>query len=409
MTGCLTTKSTSSGNEYYYVVLQYKDPEKKKWTQKYVSTGLTVKNNKRKAKEMIGGIIKKYEHLERGFFDAGENPLMSDYLDHWLDDRKTVIRSSTEEGYSYRVGKLKKYFKEHEDPNVSDITSKQLKQMFVYLLKHGKTNQKTGEKEGLSVRSVRSYKSIMSSVFDLAIVENIVTTNPTLSIKIGSKSNKSYSNKYMFLTEEEVAEFLVFLSEKYDDLLGIAFFGIYYGLRRSEILGLKWSAIDYKNKVVKIDHTRVRVGMIHDEDATKTSASRRELDLFDTAVDCLEMIKKRQEEDKAFFKSQYLNKDGYVFCWRDGHNYCPNYLTRRFRKAAEDFGMPELTLHKLRHTCASILIDRKWDIKRVQYWLGHEDIQTTLDIYAHYVKHSNNRDGYEINKVAESNSYLFSY
>ena len=409
MTGCLATKTTSSGKEYYYIVLQYKDPDTDKWVSKYVSTGLTTKNNKKKAKGLIGETIEKYSHLERGFFDAGEDPTICDYLDHWFEDRKTVIRSSTDEGYFYRVEKLKRYFEDNGNPKVSSLTSRELKKMFVYLLKHGKRNQKTGELEPLSIRSVRSYKSIMRSMFDLAVVENIITTNPTLSIQIGNKANKSYKDDYLFLTEDEISEFLKFLSEKYQELLGIAFFGIYYGLRRSEILGLRWSAIDYKKKVIKINHTRVRVKSIHDEDSTKTNASKRELDLFDTAIECLNMIKKRQDEDKNFFASCDANKLGYVFCWRDGREYDPNYITRRFKKAATEFGRPEITLHRLRHTCASILIDRKWDIKRVQYWLGHEDIQTTLDIYAHYVKHCNNQDGDEIDKIAEANSHLFSY
>ncbi len=408
MTGCLTTKTLPSGREYYYVVLKYKDPDTKKWKSKYVGTGLVTRNNKKNATKLIDVFKKKYAYLELGFFETGQDPPISIYLDHWLEDKSTVVRASTEEGYSYRIEKLKKYFREHDDPVVSCVTSKYLKQMFVYFLKRGKINKKTGEQEEMSVRSVRSYKGIIKSVFDLAIVENIISINPSNGIKIGSKSNKAYSDGYLFLTEDEVSEFLEFLSSNHEDLLGIAFFGIYYGLRRSEILGLKWSAINYKRKVIEIRHTRVRVGSVHDEDSTKTSASRRELDLFDTAIECLDAIKKRQKEDRRFFKSSYLNREGYVFCWRDGRAYSPDYITRRFRKAAAEFGRPEITLHKLRHTCASILISRGWDVKRVQHWLGHEDVQTTLDIYAHYVKHADNRDGGEIDKLAQVNSHLFS-
>lgn len=407
MTGRLTTKTTSAGREYYYIVLSYKDPRTKKWKNKYVKTGLVTRNNKKQASKLIGKAIEQYSHLETDGLEASADTPISDFIDHWFEDRKTVVKASTWEGYSYRVEKLKRYCREHGNPMVSDVTPKYLKQMFVYFLNYGKTNQKTGDPESLSVRSVRSYKSLMKSVFDLAIIEGVVSTNPTLSVKVGNKSNKSYRDGYLFLTEDEITEFLQFLSEKHEDLLGMAFFGIYYGLRRSEILGLKWSAINYKRKVVEIRHTVVRVGSVHDEDSTKTTASRRELDLFDTAITCLDKIKEKQNADKKFFKSSYLNKDGYVFCWNDGHAYSPDYVSRRFKKAAAEFGRPDITLHKLRHTCASLLISNGWDIKKVQHWMGHEDIQTTLDIYAHYVKQSNNQEGDDVNRLAKQNSHLF--
>ena len=371
MTACLSTKTTSSGRQYYYVLLRYKDAVTKKWKVKYVKTGLLVKNNKKKALGMIDGIKKKYAYLEREFFDGEDDPTMCWYLDHWLEDRATIVRSSTMDGYEYRVKRLKRHFEKHGNPLVSEMTSRELNKLFTQMLKSGKTNKKTGEGEALSVRSVRSYKCILRSMFDLAVVENVIDTNPAASVRVGSKANKSYRDGYLFLTEEEVSRFLEFLSDKYEELLGIAFFGIYYGLRRSEILGLKWSAIDYKNKLVSINFTRVKVGKEYAEETTKTAASRRSLDLFDTAVNCLEVIKRKQEADKRFFKSMYQNRDGYVFCWRDGRPYSPDYVTKKFKKAATEFGRPDITLHKLRHTCASILISRGWDIKRVQHWLGH--------------------------------------
>ena len=153
--------------------------------------------------------------------------------------------------------------------------------------------------------------------------------------------------------------------------------------------------------------TVVRVNSIISSDAVKTVESHRELDLFPTALKCLNAIKDRQEDNKNFYKKEYQNKDGYIFCWDDGHSYDPNYITRKFRHAMAAFGRPEITLHKLRHTCASILIDKGWDIKKIQYWLGHEDIQTTLDIYAHYIRHRDNRAGNDMEQASAKVSGLF--
>ncbi|MDE7310029.1 MAG: tyrosine-type recombinase/integrase [Eubacterium sp.] len=80
----------------------------------------------------------------------------------------------------------------------------------------------------------------------------------------------------------------------------------------------------------------------------------------------------------------YKNTDSYIFTWEDGTLYNPNYITKIFCKATKEFGRPEITLHNLRHSCASMLINRGWDLKKLQYWLGHMDTQTTLNIYAHF-------------------------
>ena len=72
------------------------------------------------------------------------------------------------------------------------------------------------------------------------------------------------------------------------------------------------------------------------------------------------------------------------------------------------FGMPKLSLHKLRHTCASILIDRGWNIKKIQYWLGHNDIKTTLDVYSHYIRFRENKNSNDIDQFASKVSGYFS-
>lgn len=235
----------------------------------------------------------------------------------------------------------------------------------------------------------------------------MITTNPVDGIVVRGKKGSWQNKDYLFLTEDEIKELMDFLAVEYPKLLGIAFFGIYYGLRRSEILGLKWDAVDYEKQIIHIRHTVVRYKSICSTDQTKTNGSRRDLSLFPTAEKCLRKIHDQQEKDKTFYKNNYQNTEGYVFCWSDGHLYDPNYITGLFRKAMKKFGRPEITLHKLRHTCASILIDRGWDIKKVQYWLGHEDVKTTLDIYAHYVRKKSNEEGNDMEILSAKVSGLF--
>ncbi len=309
MTGSLQQKKLASGNTYFYVKLQFKD-HTGKWRHKTIGTGLEVKNNKRKAESLINDIITKHAYLEDtpAEFDNDLNPdvLLCEYLDQWLEEKRTDLKKSTHEGYAFRVKRIKEYF-EPKKLKVADITPKDLDTFYKYCLRYGKVNKKTRQKEPLAVRSVRSYKSILYAVFVQSCIDGLTKFNPCMGIAVHGKRNSDYSEDLLFLTEEEIADLLHFLAEKHLRLLPIAFIGAYYGLRRSEILGLKWSAIDFNKKVINICRTVVRVKTIDENERTKTKNSRRSLNLFDTAEKCLLSVKTEQQENMDFFGNAYQN------------------------------------------------------------------------------------------------------
>lgn len=410
MTGTLQIKKLKSGNSYYYVKLSYKDARTNEWKQKTLATKLEVKNNKRKAESLIPKFIEQYSYLEDRPADCdillNMDITLCEYMDMWLKSKEIDLKKPTYEAYTYRVNRIKEYFLK-SNPRLVDITPKNMDSYFKYCLKFGKINQKTKEKEPLTVRSVRSYKSILYAVFNQALIDGLIKTNPVLGVSVHGKKNQDYSEEMLFLTEEEIGDLLHFISLHYPRLLGIAFMGAYYGLRRSEILGLKWSAIDFEKKTITINHTVVRVKTISASDTTKTHSSKRVLNLFDTAEKCLLKIHKEQEENKTFFQGDYKNTSNYIFTWEDGTLYNPNYITKLFCKATKEFGRPEITLHNLRHSCASMLINRGWDLKKLQYWLGHTDTQTTLNIYAHFNRQRLNTSENDLSEISNKASDLF--
>ena len=227
------------------------------------------------------------------------------------------------------------------------------------------------------------------------------------------EKNKDYQEDMLFLTEDECSDLINFIAHHSDStfrkLVPICFFGIYYGLRRSEILRLKWDAIDFEKKTIYIQHTVVRVKTTEAKNSTKTASSFRTLALFPTAEQCLRQIQKFQEENRKFFGDCYQNKNNYVFTWEDGHSYDPNYISKLFCKATQAYGRPEITLHKLRHTGASLLINKGWDIKKLQYWLGHSDTSTTLNIYSHFNHKRLNETPDDLESLSEACSNLFQY
>lgn len=388
MTGSLTKRKSSKN---YYIQLKYKDPLTLAWKSKTISTNIEVKNNKRAAKALIDEAIEKYSFLEElpneYNIDVDKDILFCDYLDMWLAYRRTTgIREASYESDVCRVNSIKAYYS-RLNLKLSDINTIMLNKFFDYSLLSGKQNQRTKEREKpLSVRTVRDYRNTLNMVFKRAIREGYLSHNPVGDTTIEGKRNREYMEEKLFLTEEDMKSFFHFLynHERYHFLFPMAYMGIYYGLRRSELLGLKYSAIDFRNNTLSIQHTITKVKSIHAEDNTKTKAGRRILRLSDDFKMILEEIRQKQISNKNFFKEAYQNTENYIFTWDDGRIYDPDYISKIFKKAFIDFGRPELSLHKLRHTCASLLINSGCDILSTQYWLGHKDKQTTLNIYSHF-------------------------
>ena len=385
MTGSLQVKK-QKGKEYFYVVLSYKSKEGT-WKTKWIATHLEVSGNKKRAKAMIDPIVKKYAFLEKSGCHFDDRVLMCDYVDYYvgkLQEQVVVgtLEQSTFEGYLPKINHILHYF-EKENKKLIDITPKDVLEFVNYELKYGKVNQKTKKREPLAIRSVRSDKSILRSIMTYALViDNIIQIDPTIGVKVGRKSDQDYSKDEGFMNLEEANDFLKYFKENGGTFYYIALMGVIYGLRRSELLGLKWENIDFKKKTIHIKNVIVRMKTIY-EKAPKTPSSKRDFPLLPIVESALLELKKMQEENEKLFGEDYIKND-YVFKWEDGHTYLPNYLTKHFQKLTKQYGREDITLHKLRHTCCSILaIDLEWPIKEVQQWLGHKDMQTTINIYMH--------------------------
>ena len=410
MTGTVVEKATRSGPAYLYIRLSYKDARTQSWKQKWIPTRLPAKGNKKQAKSMIPEILEQYSYLEYKTEDINlaidRDILFTDYMDLWLTGKKKELEASTYEGYLYRIIHIKDYF-EQKKLKVNEISSRIIDQYFQYELGYGKINQKTGEKGPLSIRTVRSRRSILVAIFNQAMIDGLISQNPVVPVTVKGKRNSDFAEEELFLTEDEVTSLLKFLSKQYPRLLPIAFFGAYLGIRRSELLGLKWSAVDFQKKTISIEKTVVKVKSIIEKSSTKTRSSRRCLPLFNNACKCLLQVKQEQEEYQEFFGNTYKNTGDYIFTKEDGSCYDPDLLSKQFAKAMRKYGRPEISLHKLRHSCASMAINRGWNVKQLQYWLGHSDVQTTMNIYARYDRRNLNIVGDDMNLMSSEAAKLF--
>lgn len=165
--------------------------------------------------------------------------------------------------------------------------------------------------------------------------------------------------------------------------------GAFYGLRRSEVVGLKWDAIDFDKKTITIKHTVTEVNIdgkhqIIERDRTKTKSSFRSLPLVKPFEELLLAMKAEQALNRTVCGGMYC-KDylEYIYVNEMGERIRPNFITQNFEITLKNNGLKKIRFHDLRHSCASLLYANGVSLKEIQEWLGHSDISTTSNIYTH--------------------------
>ena len=367
MTGCVALRK-----DVYYVRLTYYDKHhcrKDKW----VSTGLSGRGAKQKSTAMINSMIEKYSYLEKS-----EHPAkMADYLKMWKELQVGEVAETTYDGYHTYVDKhLIPYFTEL-GLDIQDITAGHIFDYVNYLSNDG--GRKDNKIGGQSTTSIRKIISILRKVFDYAVLYGDIKVNPAAQVPLPKKKNNK-DTRQVFLTAEDAQKMLDAFRD--EEIGPIIFVTLYYGLRRSEALGLRWQAVDFDANTISINHTVVGGSQIVAKDSTKSYCSMRTYELLPDVKELLLKLKAQQEDYKQRLGSGYHDND-YIFKSPNGMPYRPDSLTRSFQRALIRHGLPPMRYHDLRHSTASILVDKGWDINDIKEWLGHADISTTANIYAH--------------------------
>ena len=142
----------------------------------------------------------------------------------------------------------------------------------------------------------------------------------------------------------------------------------------------------------------MRVKTIIEKQGTKNSSSYRTLQLTDEIITILANKKREQTKNKLLFGASYINND-YVIKRQDGSAFVPNTFTVNIQRIMSKAGLPPVRLHDLRHTTASMLLSLGFNLKEIQAWLGHSDIGTTMNIYAHLDTQSQQNIANEFSKA----------
>jgi integrase len=160
------------------------------------------------------------------------------------------------------------------------------------------------------------------------------------------------------------------------------------GLRRGELLALKYSAIDWDSNTISIIESRVTAGNEVIVKCPKTQSGKRDLIVPAHLMKMLYLQHSQYLQQKLRLGGDFTHSD-LVICQPNGKPYHPDHFAKKFRKLLKDHGLRKIRFHDLRHTNASLMIASGIDIKVAQQRLGHSDVTTTLNIYSHVLQRSN--------------------
>ncbi len=370
----------------YYAVVNYK--EGNEYKQKWIALGLPVKNNKRKAEAMLDEVKRQFE--ERYSTPAGDM-LFVIYIKQWLEKKKPLIQLSTWEGYEIYVTRhIIPYF-EPLKLSLRDLRPQHIKEYYEFKYTKGRLDGKPG---GLSIASIKKHALVIKEALSDALVGEYIARNPATGVKLPAKEIST--REKTFLDAEQANQMLKAFNGH--PLQALVYVALYYGLRRSEILGLRWSAVDFEQGTITINHTVVKNRTIVRKDTTKNQSSHHTYLLIDDVRKVLLAQRERQAQNKKDFGSSYIESD-YIFTWQNGRLFRPDYVTKGFQKVLKKHGVPMMRFHDLRHSTASILYDKEWDLKDSQSWLRHASIEMTGDIYTHITEARRARMATQLNST----------
>ncbi|AIQ31606.1 integrase [Paenibacillus sp. FSL P4-0081] len=372
----------------FYMVLNCKDEEGKR-KPKWIPTGLTVKGNKKRAEALLLETRREFTLLlevpeEEPIVEeiieempaeepVDQGPLFSVFMLQWLAMMKHQVEFITYASYHNVItNHIVPYF-EDKGLFLKELLPSHIQDYYQYEL----------EENEVTTNTVLHYHANIRKALKHALKNDLINTNPADKIErpkkndfVGSFYNKQETNILFEKVKGELIELAVILAA-------------FYGLRRSEVVGLKWTAINFENKTISIRHTVTPVyfeGQEHiiEKDRAKNKPSRRTLPLVPAFEELLLRIREIQALNKAICgKSYCTDYEEYIYLDKLGQRIKPGYITQNFTRTLKKNGLRHIRYHDLRHSCASLLLANGVSMKEIQEWLGHSNYSTTANIYSH--------------------------
>ncbi len=326
---------------------------------------------KREAKAWRDGIL---ADRSRGTHVAPAAMTMKDAVEGWLASRRNK-RDTTIDAYTAALRPVVELLGECP---VQKVTVKDIEALVQALI------DGTTPRGKWAPTSINPMLARLRAVFDWLQAQGIVARNPARLVEnVGREDTPDKpAPEYVTYTPEDVRTLLKSVLRTEDSVLCIL---AMLGVRRGEIAGLRWSAVDLEAETIAVERTvTVSSKGTKDSDRTKTASSRRTLPLPKIAVNILRAAKQRRDRDKATAGSAWRGEpDGHVYRQELGQGYHPRTVDARWGRAIKAAGTPEMRLHDGRHTTATLLHLDGASAAVTAAWLGHASAATTMRIYTH--------------------------
>lgn len=333
------------------------DPESGKPIYKNV-LGKTQAETKEKLKRAIEE-TKGLDIAKAGQYTVGQ------WMDVWFENyAKLKVRPSSHQTY-------RGYIDNHIRPNIgntplSKLTSLELQKLYKKLLEGGRVERIESEKQpkGLSAKTVRNIHQIISSAMELAKSHRLISANPAETCALPKLEHREMKT----LTADQLNAFL--REAKESGVYEMYYLELATGLRRGELLGLKWDDIDLTNGTIHVRRQIARINGDVVEAPLKTKNAYRTLSIGPDAISILKTQSRNPSSD-------------YVFPTPTGGPISPDSVLHMLHRVLERAGLPKVRFHDLRHTFATLALQNGVDVKTVSGMLGHFSAGFTLDTYAH--------------------------
>jgi integrase len=360
------------------------DPKHGTWSF-YLAAGLDPKTGRRRQVRRSGFPTKQAAQkarneaavkVDRGTFVAPTRERYGEYLVRWLGHHTTTGRGLRETtAWNYR-----RYIEQ-------DIATSALGSIPVGEIRRFHITDFVAElvAAGRGATTIRRIMAVVQGSLRSALEDGVVESNFAAGVKLPTVARKEFDA----WEPAQVAKFLDVASEH---RLGALFeLAIFTGLRRGELMGLRWADVDMAKRSIVIRHNRTQTAGGHIvEGAPKTASGRRTVDLGDRAAGALLAWKLRQAQERDAWAEAYSDS-GYVFTYEDGRPLIPQYASRLFDKLREKAELPHITFHGQRHEAASLMLEAGEDVFTVSKILGHSSMAVTSDIYGHMIGSASTR------------------
>lgn len=356
------------------------------WEARYTVTenGKTVRRSiyGKSQDEVKKKLTKVLFQIDTGKYIAPLEMTCEEWFTIWLNEYCGGVKESTRQQYLYN-------FRVHIKPELGQKPLQKINPVIIQKFINGlsaprKKTLKDGTEKtvnGLSPKSVKNISGILHESFAVAVRIGYLQTNPSESAKLPRCEKK----EMQVLDTNELKAFLDEIAGKpFESLFKVA---VFTGMRRSELLGLKWQDIDFKTGKIEIVRQRkcerTEAGKNITVFDTLKNGKTREIFCPDFVLRELKAEKVKQAENKLKFGEAFSNEDGLVFVDEIGKPLSHSTVYHALKARAEAIGKPELKLHSLRHTFATLNLALGSNVKTVSESLGHATVSFTLDVYGH--------------------------